>query len=117
MVANPDLFGFVISLSSTAVVLKLLKDWNELDTQTGQNVLVVLLAQDHGTGANDYRHQHDGRRTGRHRRAVWPSSLGAVVLIGIATWVFTRDHVRLPFAEKLRAGSRTAGVRRTDAVL
>ncbi len=40
------ILGFVISLSSTAVVLKLLKDWNELDTQAGQNVLVVLLAQD-----------------------------------------------------------------------
>ena len=40
------LAGLVISLSSTAVVLKLLKDWNELGTQTGQNVLAVLLAQD-----------------------------------------------------------------------
>ena len=40
------LIGFVISLSSTAVVLKLLQDWKEFDTQVGQNVLVILLAQD-----------------------------------------------------------------------
>jgi CPA2 family monovalent cation:H+ antiporter-2 len=40
------LIGFVISLSSTAVVLKLLHDWKEFDTQVGQNVLVILLAQD-----------------------------------------------------------------------
>ncbi|MGB5397041.1 MAG: cation:proton antiporter [Gammaproteobacteria bacterium] len=40
------LLGFVISLSSTAVVLKLLQDWNELNTDTGQDVLGVLLVQD-----------------------------------------------------------------------
>jgi len=38
--------GFVISLSSTAVVIKLLKDSNELDTDVGQSVVGVLLAQD-----------------------------------------------------------------------
>lgn len=40
------LIGFVISLSSTAVVLKLLQDWDELQSNTGQNVLGVLLVQD-----------------------------------------------------------------------
>jgi len=40
------LLGFVISLSSTAVVLKILQDNNELETDTGQNVLDVLLFQD-----------------------------------------------------------------------
>jgi len=38
--------GFVISLSSTAVVLKLLEDWKELDTKVGQDVLRILLVQD-----------------------------------------------------------------------
>jgi K+:H+ antiporter len=40
------LLGFVISLSSTAVVLKIMQDSNELETETGQNVLGVLLFQD-----------------------------------------------------------------------
>ncbi|MFT5519504.1 MAG: CPA2 family monovalent cation:H+ antiporter-2 [Enterobacterales bacterium] len=40
------LLGFVISLSSTAVVLKLLQEGNELDTSMGQKVLGILLAQD-----------------------------------------------------------------------
>lgn len=40
------LIGFVISLSSTAVILKLLQDWKEFDTKVGQNVLAILLAQD-----------------------------------------------------------------------
>jgi CPA2 family monovalent cation:H+ antiporter-2 len=96
------LFGFVISLSSTAVVLKLLKDWDELGTQTGQNVLVLLLAQDMALvpmiivvnvlGGGDV---IAGELIGQ--------LLGAVVLIGIAAWVFTRDHIKLPFADKLTA--------------
>lgn len=44
--ARSVLIGFVISLSSTAVVLKMLQDWNEMDTDTGQDVLGILLFQD-----------------------------------------------------------------------
>lgn len=40
------LLGFVVSLSSTAVVLKLLQDWHEIDSEVGQDVLAILLAQD-----------------------------------------------------------------------
>ncbi len=40
------LLGFVISLSSTAVVIKLLEERKELNTKTGQYVLGILLAQD-----------------------------------------------------------------------
>jgi CPA2 family monovalent cation:H+ antiporter-2 len=40
------LLGFVISLSSTAVVLKLLKDRNESDSPVGGDVLLILLEQD-----------------------------------------------------------------------
>ena len=96
------ILGFVISLSSTAVVLKLLKDWNELDTQTGQNVLVVLLAQDMALvpmiiAINILGGGHVA--TG----ALVAQLIGAVLLIGIAAWVFTRDHIELPFAKKLRS--------------
>ena len=40
------LIGFVISLSSTAVVIKLLQDSGLLSSKVGQGVLGVLLAQD-----------------------------------------------------------------------
>lgn len=40
------LLGFIISLSSTAVVLNILQSRKELDTTHGQNALTVLLAQD-----------------------------------------------------------------------
>ena len=40
------LLGFVISLSSTAVIIKLLSDNGELATREGQDVLGILLVQD-----------------------------------------------------------------------
>ncbi|MGV8162468.1 MAG: cation:proton antiporter [Candidatus Nanoarchaeia archaeon] len=40
------LLGFVISLSSTAVVLKILEEWKETNTHAGRNVVSILLAQD-----------------------------------------------------------------------
>jgi CPA2 family monovalent cation:H+ antiporter-2 len=94
------LFGFVISLSSTAVVLKLLKDWDELNTQTGQNVLVMLLAQDMALIPMIIAVNMMGGHQVSAAEIV-AQLAGAAVLIGIATWVFTSDHVRLPFARKL----------------
>jgi len=40
------LLGFIISLSSTAVVLRMLQDSGELDLPMGQNALGILLVQD-----------------------------------------------------------------------
>jgi len=40
------LYGFIISLSSTAVVLKMLQDSGEIELPLGQNALGVLLVQD-----------------------------------------------------------------------
>jgi CPA2 family monovalent cation:H+ antiporter-2 len=40
------LVGFMISLSSTAVVLAMLQNWSELNTPAGQDVLGILLVQD-----------------------------------------------------------------------
>lgn len=44
--ARTLLIGFVISLSSTAVVIKLLQDNNLLSSNIGQGILSILLAQD-----------------------------------------------------------------------
>lgn len=40
------LMTFVITLSSTAVVLKLFQEWGQLDTKVGNDVLGILLVQD-----------------------------------------------------------------------
>ena len=94
--------GFVVSLSSTAVVLKLLKDWNELETQTGQNVLVVLLAQDMALVPMIIAINVLGGEQVSTAELL-AQLVGAILLIGSAAWVFTRDQIRLPFANKLRS--------------
>ena len=40
------LMAFVITISSTAVVVKILKSWEELHTKIGQDVLGILIVQD-----------------------------------------------------------------------
>jgi len=40
------IMGFVISLSSSAVIIKLLEDNNETKSKTGRNVISILLMQD-----------------------------------------------------------------------
>lgn len=40
------MLGFVVSLSSTAVVIKLLQDRNESESPSGRNAIGILLAQD-----------------------------------------------------------------------
>src|SRR3989338_2742452 len=40
------LIGFVISLSSTAVVLKILEEWKEQHSRVGQNATGILIIQD-----------------------------------------------------------------------
>ncbi len=45
-IARIILLGFVISLSSTALVVKVLEDRDELNTKVGQNALVITIIQD-----------------------------------------------------------------------
>ncbi len=40
------LIGFIITLSSSAVIIKILEDLKELDTKMGQNILSILIVQD-----------------------------------------------------------------------
>ncbi|MDT8281852.1 MAG: cation:proton antiporter [Gammaproteobacteria bacterium] len=89
------LIGFVISLSSTAVILKLLQDWNEFDSKVGQNVLVILLAQDLAVipmliilsllgGANS------------EVSNIWLQLFGAAVMAAIVTYIAVKETIRLP---------------------
>jgi len=96
------LLGFVVALSSTAVILKLLEDWGELQSKTGQDVLAVLLAQDiavvpmiliigylAGTGDNSNNH-------------LLLQGIGAVLLVGFAAFIVTRQKINLPFGNLIR---------------
>ena len=95
------LLGFVISLSSTAVVLKLLKDRAELDTPVGNDVLLILLAQDLAVvpmlillGLLG------GSRPDTDTLVL--QVVGAVLIVGLGGWLASRHSIRLPFSSRLR---------------
>lgn len=95
------LMGFVISLSSTAVVLKLLQDWKEFDSKVGQNVLVILLAQDLAvipmlmllSSMGDGQAQISN---------IWLQLIGSAVIAGIVIYIATKDSIHLPLSKLLR---------------
>lgn len=95
------LLGFVISLSSTAVVLKLLKDRGELDSKAGNNVLLILLAQDLAivpmlivismlSG--------DSPSTVELAKQI----IGGILIVALAVFTVTRKEIRLPLAKRIR---------------
>lgn len=98
------LLGFVISLSSTAVVLKLLQEWGELETEVGQDVLGILLMQDLaiipmliviGTLGG----------SAPSVTAVTLQVIGAVLIAVLILWILKADRVSLPFSDALSGDS------------
>lgn len=95
------LLGFVVSLSSTAVVLKLLKDRGELTTKAGENVLLILLAQDLAVVPMlIIISLLGGEQPTREELA--KQAVGAVIVFGLAAFVLSRERFHLPFAARIR---------------
>ena len=100
-VARIVLLGFVISLSSTAVVLKLLQDSGELNSPAGQDALAILLAQDLAVVPMlIVLNLFAGVPPSAPEVAAQIS--GAVLLGGLVTWT-ARRKVRLPGSKSLKA--------------
>jgi len=93
------LFGFIISMSSTAVVLIMLKDSEELETPLGQHALGILLMQDLAIvpimivlgmlGGNEISMQQ-----------VMIQVIGGVVLLGLVVWILRHPGWHIPDALK-----------------
>ncbi|MDQ6973973.1 MAG: cation:proton antiporter [Mariprofundaceae bacterium] len=93
------LFGFIISMSSTAVVLIMLKDSEELETPLGQHALGILLMQDLAIvpimivlgmlGGNDISMQQ-----------VLIQVIGGVGLLGLVVWILRHPGWHIPDALK-----------------
>lgn len=95
------LLGFVISLSSTAVVIKLLRDWGELESQVGQDVVSILLAQDLVVVPMLLCLQLVGGQeieTG----ALVVQVLGGIAFLGALAYLLTRETIQLPLWRGLR---------------
>ena len=96
------LLGFVTSLSSTAVIIKLLRDSGEINRKEGQDILGILLAQDliiipmliivglMGGEAPSW--SGLGLQIG-----------GSIIIVSLLAWALTRDSFHLPFGHLFRS--------------
>lgn len=95
------LIGFVISLSSTAVVLKILQDWKEMDSPIGQDVLGILLMQDLAVIPMLIIIGNMGGDS-IETAAIIKQIIGTVLMFVLIAWIFMHDHISLPFLQKIR---------------
>lgn len=97
------LLGFVVSLSSTAIVVKLLQDAGELNTATGRDTLGILLVQDLLivpmmlvlVALGDTPEQ-------QHGTPIAVQVAGAAAIFALVIWVVRRGRISLPLAHYLR---------------
>ncbi len=92
--------GFIISLSSSAVVIKLLQDNKELDTRTGQSVVSILLMQDILIVPLLIITNYVGGSTPSFVEVVL-QIIGGLLIIGGIVWIIRKKHISLPFSEKI----------------
>lgn len=90
------LITFIISLSSTAVILKLLHDWKELETKLGQNILGILLLQDLLViPMLIILGQLGGQTLEVH--SVILQVIGGILSIVTVVWITIKPEIKLPF--------------------
>lgn len=93
--------GFVVSLSSTAVIVKLLQDSGEMDHVVGQNVLGILLVQDVLIVPMLITLNYlSGQETSMTE--IWMQIIGGLLLIGFVVFLFFRGEFKLPFHKTLK---------------
>lgn len=93
--------GFVISISSTAVVLRVLAERNEMDTRVGQNALGILLVQDVLIVPMMIILGHMSGEKGNSNQ-LWMQLGGAALIIGFVFWLYRKKEVQLPFHKLLK---------------
>ena len=100
------LVGFVVSLSSTAVVFKLLQDWGEFDTAAGRNTVGILLVQDVAIiPMLTVLSLLSGGQADAGQLAL--QALGATVCLSILLWVGAKGTVHLPMRRLLSGDHET----------
>ena len=94
--------GFVISLSSSAVVIKLLQDNNEIQTTVGQNVISILLMQDilivPMLLITNYLGGHQPST-----QEIIGQLIGGTLIIGGIMWIIRKKEITLPFSDLIEA--------------
>ncbi|WP_430816319.1 cation:proton antiporter [Carboxylicivirga sp. RSCT41] len=94
------MIGFVISLSSTAVILKLLQEQDQLQTKLGQNVLGILLAQDILIVPMLIILGYLGGKQPTSIESI-KQITGGIIIISIIIYILKNKEIRLPFRKTI----------------
>lgn len=95
------LWGFVISLSSTAVVIKVLEDLHEIDSKVGQNVLSILIAQDIIVIPMLIMLTFLGGAEISSNQIIM-QVIGAILMIGFTIWLVRQHTIKTPFLKLMK---------------
>ena len=93
--------GMIISLSSSAVVIKLLQDNNESNTRIGKNVISMLLVQDILIVPMLILTSYLGGASPSTTDIVM-QLIGGVLLVGVMIYILKKKEISLPFSKKLK---------------
>ncbi len=96
------LVGFVISLSSTAVVVSMLHTWGHLSSQLGRDVTGILIVQDLSVAPMVLTLGFLAQGPATSLRGMAAPVLGSFAVVGFGVWLLRQDRIRLPFAKRLR---------------
>ncbi len=90
------LLGFTISLSSTAVILKLLQDWGEMDNEVSRNVIGILVVQDLAiVPMMIILGLLSGRAT--NTIEIYLEIIGGIAMIIFCVFLTTKENIKIPF--------------------
>lgn len=92
------LLGFVVSVSSTAVAVKMLADIGELRTRVGQITVGILIAQDLAVVPMMLILSSFGGEDGFEPMAIANAVLSIIFLALLIIYLSRRQRIRLPFA-------------------
>jgi CPA2 family monovalent cation:H+ antiporter-2 len=95
------ILGFIISLSSSAVIIKLLQDNKESQTGIGQSVISILLMQDILIVPMLIITNYLGGKEPSGTEVLL-QVVGGILLIGGMIWVIRKKEFSLPFGEVLK---------------
>lgn len=98
------LIGFVITLSSTAVVVKMMESMGEMKTDTGQLIIGILIAQDLAIAPMILIIRNFGQ-TWFNAEIFIKLLISIGLIIAIITYLSRRQRVRIPLA-KIVAGEK-----------
>lgn len=92
------ILGFVISLSSSAVIIKLLQDNNESSSELGENIISILLMQDILIVPMLIATNYLGGSKPETSEIILQAVGGILLIIGIV-WILKEQEITIPFSK------------------